>query len=126
MRLALALPLTFIALAAAEAWWTWQSREYWSPVPGIAVASLVLVTACVAIWTLWSGRPFAPTAIALNGVCTLGMAVALPWLFPIVIATTEPPTLFERVRYPLGVVAIVVCSVVYVWGVGRTLRAAAH
>ena len=126
MRLAIALPLTFIALAAAQVWWTWQFREYWSPMPGIAVGVLVMVTACIAIWALWSGRTFAPTAITLNGVCTFGMAVALPWLFPVVAATTDPSTLFERVRYPLGLLAIVVCSIACVRVVRRTLRVAAH
>lgn len=111
MRVVTILPLIFVALAVAEMWWTWRSRAYWSPVPGLTIGMATAALAIVAIWMCGAARPAAPIALALSGLCTLGMALALPRLFPLVNATTDALTLFERVRYPLGLAAIGIATV---------------
>jgi hypothetical protein len=122
MRIAVTLPLTFIALAATEIWWTWQFREFQSPVPGFVAGSIVMVTASRAIHTIWSVRASAPANIAISGACAFGLGLALPLLFPIVRATTEEATLVERVRYPVGLAAIVLCTILSAGFARRSLR----
>lgn len=78
----------------------------------------LIVSALLAIRTIWSARPSAPIAIALNGFCAFGRALALPSSFPLGNATTEELTVLDRNRYPAGLGTIAAC----VFYLRRTLQ----
>jgi hypothetical protein len=121
-RLAIVLPLIFFALAANAMWWIWQAREFISPMPGFAGVGAVAVTGILAIHRIWFGRSSAAVFVALNGLCAFGLIAALPWLVPIVHATTEELTMLKRYQYPIGLAAIAVCTIVGVMLVRRALH----
>jgi hypothetical protein len=94
---------------------SFATRSLWSPLPGFGIAALVLTTAAVAIRLVWRGHRFAPLSIGIAGVALFATFLSLGWLFPVVHASSEPPSIFEQYWYPTSLVVIAALSIGGTW-----------
>jgi hypothetical protein len=124
LHLASLLPLAFGLFGLHIVASTLQFRVYWSPLRGILVGSVLLVTSVLAVWQLWRGTARAPIALGMAGCCALGALLALDWLFPLINATTEPPSVLERLWYPLTLVLLTAVTAATVYRVRRLIAQA--
>ena len=124
LHLASLLPLAFGFFGLHVITSTLKFRAYWSPVPGLLAGGVLLMTAALAIWQLWRGTARAPIALGIAGSCAFGALLALDRLFPLITATTEPPTVLERLWYPVTLVLLVAVTTATVYRVRRLVAQA--
>lgn len=107
--------LTLIAIS-------YEVRRYWSPTPGVFLGSLTIVTAAVAARQLWRATGAAPPALAVAGLAACASVVAVPWLFPLVHASSEPPSFLEAYGYWTAVLSVAILAIVATWLARRFVR----
>jgi len=124
LYLASLLPIVVGAFGLYVVAGTLRFRAYWSPLPGVLVGVVLLVNAALAVWHVWRGTARAPVVIGVAGGCALGAMLGLDWLFPIVNATSEPPSVMERLWYPLALVLLTALTTATVYHVRRLVARA--
>ena len=100
-----------------------QARRYWAPAPGILVGSIV--SAAVAARQLWQVARNATAAIACAGVCGFGALYATPSLFPLVNASSEPPSFLLLHGFSIALFTAAALTAAGTWLTYRALRRAA-
>lgn len=124
-RILALIPGFFGLLGLAIAVATVPFRRYWSPVPGVSAGLLTAVVGAVACRELWRAGSWSVVAAVASGALTLALFLFFNYFFPLVQATTEPPSIVERFWYPAIVVTIVVLTCLAAWGARATSSAAA-
>lgn len=101
---------------------SYRVRRYWSPTPGVLVGITVTTASALAILQLWRAARNAAVVFAAAGIAVFGMVYALPWLFPLVHATTEPLSFLEAHGYETALVLVAAIVGLSTWLVQRWLR----
>jgi hypothetical protein len=114
----------FAVLGVALIVISFRVRRYWSPTPGVLIGSIVTTASSLAAFQLWRAARNAAVVFAAAGMTVIGLVYALPWLFPLVHASTEPPSFLEAHGYEtaLGLVAAIVALLT--WLTQRSVRRA--
>jgi len=87
---------------------SFSSRQSWSPVPGCGAGGVLAIVGAITIRQLWLARLRAPQWLAVSGIAAITVLLLLSRIFPIVDASSEPPSLLQRTWYPttLGLVSV--------------------
>ena len=80
---------------------TFSARQYLSPVPGFAAGIGLGLVALVAIRCCWVAQSRTPLWLAVSGVAAIAVLLLMDRILPLVNAVMEPPTLVERMWYPM-------------------------
>jgi hypothetical protein len=87
-----------------------QLRPYFPPARGVLAGAIVLVTAGIATNQLWRATRTAPALLLAAGAFLFTVVGALPWLFPLVNASSEPPSFLERYAFPAVLLLILIVT----------------
>ena len=85
-------------------------RAYVPPAFGLVVSGSVVAGGAIAIRQLWRASPLAPIGLAVSGAITLCALLSLDRVIPLVNASSEPPSVFQRYWYPATFAFIVLLT----------------
>ena len=94
-----------------------------TPIP-LAVSFVLAPLSALAALQLWRAARNAAVIFAVAGIAAFVMVYALPWLFPLVHASSEPPSFFEAYAYETALVLVVLIVAPLTWLAQRSLRRA--
>jgi len=123
-RLAL-IPLLHALFGAWVITATASLRQYWSPVPGYLAGTSLVLVAMVTVRQLWLPKSRAALWVGISGGVTTVVLLLLGYVFPLVNATTEPPSLIWRAWYLIVFALAVVFTIIMPWIAHSALRRAA-
>ena len=121
LRLIALVAGSFAVLGIALIVISFRVRRYWSPTPGVLTGAIVTMTSALAAVQLWRAGRHAAVVFAGAGIAAFAMVYALPWLFPLVHASTEPPSFFEAYGYETALILLVLLVSPLTWLAHRSL-----
>ena len=110
LRLLAVVPALFGLLGVAIAALTVPFRHFWSPVPGVGAGLLMAFVGAAACRELWRAGSRSVVAVIVSGALTLSVFLFFDFLFPLVNASSEAPSIFARLWYPGTVSTIIVLT----------------
>ena len=121
LRLIAVVAGIFAVLGIALIVISFRVRRYWSPTPGVLTGALVTMASALAALQLWRAARNAAVIFAVAGIAAFVMVYALPWLFPLVHASSEPPSFFEAYGYETALILLVLLVLPLTWLAHRSL-----
>lgn len=116
------MPALFAVFGALVVDGAVRLRQYLSPVPGYAVGGVVVVAAAMAARELWKATPRAPAAMLASGGVTIIALRLLFWVFPLVNASDEAPSIFAQMLYPGALAFSLLASSAAAWAAQKWTR----
>jgi hypothetical protein len=101
-------------------------RSVVPPGRGIVVGAIVMAAAAVSIHQLWRGTRRSPAALLASTAATFGAVFAMHWIFPVVNASSEPPSFFEAHGWWLALFVLLALSTAGLWFARRSVAALFH
>lgn len=122
-RLAIVAPAVDAAVGAYIIHFAIVAREVFPPHTGILTGLAVIAAAAVAAWQLWRSARGTSAVLLVAGLCALTGLGALPEIFPIVHASSEPPSFLESHGYEMAIGVVVLTTIAAALYVHRASRA---
>ena len=123
VRLVAVLPAAFAVYGGAVVVWTLQLREIFSPTLGVLIGALILLIAMAAVGTLLATSRWSVPALLLAGASAWGSFFALPRIYPLVNASSEPPSFLALYGWRGAMILVSLATVASAFWVQSLLRA---